>query len=157
MTCIAKSEVKKLTCWTYHPGMNKVIALAIMECQNENTQMTKHFLQTFNKCLQDYTGIDYKFDPYGIMCDERGANMNTIEEVFRKEFMAHQRVVTCHFKSCARRQLLGFDKDEQKSFEDLIAKLCECYTKGEYECISGALQDICDQNDILHWWEWSEA
>ena len=98
--------------------------------------MIKHFLQTFNKCLQDYTGIDdYKFDPYRIMCDEGGANMNAIEEVFGKEFMARQRVVTCqwHFKSCARRQLLGIDKDEQKSFEDLIAKLCECHTKGEYE------------------------
>ena len=134
--------------------------LAIMECQNENTQMIKHFLQTFNKCLQDYTGInDYKFDPYGIMCDERGANMNAIEEVFGKEFMAHKRVVTCqgHFKSCARRQLSGIDKDEQKSFEGLIAKLCECYTKGEYDHISSAPKDICDHNDILHWWEWWEA
>ena len=151
---------KTLTLWTYHPGMNKVMDLAIMECQNENTQMIKHFLQTFNKCLQDYTGInDYKFDPYGIMCDERGANMNAIEEVFGKEFMAHKRVVTCqgHFKSCARRQLSGIDKDEQKSFEGLIAKLCECYTKGEYDHISSAPKDICDHNDILHWWEWWEA
>ena len=68
--------------------------------------MIKHFLETFNKCLQDYTGIDdYKFDLYGIMYDEGGANMNAIEEVFGKEFMAHKRVVTCqwHFKSCARR------------------------------------------------------
>ena len=41
------------------------------------------------------------------MVDEGGANMNAIEEVFWKEFMAHKRVVTCqwHFKSCARRQL----------------------------------------------------
>ena len=70
---------KNLSLWTYHLGINKVMALAIMECQNENTQMIKHFLQTFNKCLQDYTGIDdYKFDPYRIMCDEGGANMNAI-------------------------------------------------------------------------------
>ena len=70
--------------------------LAIMGCHNKNTQMIKHFLQTLNKCFQDYTGIDdYKFDPYRIMFDEGGANMNAIEEVFGKEFMAHQRVVTC--------------------------------------------------------------
>ena len=131
------------------------MALAIMEGKNENTQMIKHFLQTINKCLQDYTGIDdYKFDPYGIMW-EGGANMNAIEEVFGKEFMAPKKVVTCqwHFKSCARRQLPGIDKDEQKSFEDLISKLCECYTKSEYDWISGALEDICDRNNILHWWE----
>ena len=76
--------------------MNKVMALAIMECQNKNTQMIKHFLQTFTKCLQDYTGINnYKFDPNRIMCDEGCANMNAIEEVFGKQFMACQRVVTC--------------------------------------------------------------
>ena len=70
--------------------------------------------------------------------------MNAIEEVFGKEFMAHKRVVTCqwHFKSCTRRQLPGIDKDEQKSFEGLIAKLCECYTKGEYDRISSALEDF---------------
>ena len=34
---------KTLMLWTYHPGMNKVMALAIMECQNKNTQMIKHF------------------------------------------------------------------------------------------------------------------
>ena len=65
--------------------MNKVVALAITECQCENIQMKKHSLQTFNKCLQDYTGIDdYKFDPYGVMCDKGGANMNAKEEVFGK-------------------------------------------------------------------------
>ena len=123
------------------------MALAIIEHQNKNTQMIKHFLQTFNKCLQGYTGIDdYKFDLYGIMCNEGGASMNAIEEVFGKEFMARKRVVTCqwHFKSCATGQLPSIDKDEQKSFEDLTAKLCECYTKSEYDRISGALKDICD-------------
>ena len=28
---------------------------------------------------------------------------------------------------------------------------------GEYEWISGALKDICDQNNILYWREWWEA
>ena len=52
------------------------------------------------------------------MCDEGGTNMNAIEEVFGKELMARKRVVTCqwYFKSCARRQLPGIDKDEQKMF-----------------------------------------
>ena len=33
------------------------MALAIVECQNENTQMIKHLLQTFNKCLQHTQGL----------------------------------------------------------------------------------------------------
>ena len=32
---------KTQTLYTYHPGMNKVMALAMMECQNKNTQMIK--------------------------------------------------------------------------------------------------------------------
>ena len=95
-----------------------------MECHNENTQMIKHFLQTFNKCLQDYTGIDdYKFDPYRIMCDEGGANMNAIEEVFGKEFMARQRVVTCqwHFKSCVRRQSQILTRMNKKALRILFS------------------------------------
>ena len=35
------------------------------------------------------------------MCDEGGANMNAIEEVFGKEFIACQRVVTCQWHSKA--------------------------------------------------------
>ena len=84
---------KTLMLWTYHPGRNKVMALAIMECQNKNRQMIKHFFQTFNKGLQDYTRIDnYKFDPDRIMCDERGANMNAIDEVFGHMPMAFQKL-----------------------------------------------------------------
>ena len=48
---------KTLTLWTYHPGMNKVMALAIMECQNEKTQMIKHFLQTFTNVYKITQGL----------------------------------------------------------------------------------------------------
>ena len=74
---------KTVTMWPFHPGMNKVVNLAIMDCQKENTEMLTLFLELFNPALQDLTGnSEYKFNPICVMCDESGANMNAIERVF---------------------------------------------------------------------------
>ena len=39
---------KTLTLWMYHPGMKRVLHLAIMECERENTEMVSLFLHKFN-------------------------------------------------------------------------------------------------------------
>ena len=36
---------KTLTLWIYHPGMQHVLNLAIMECERENTEMISLFLE----------------------------------------------------------------------------------------------------------------
>ena len=82
MACTAVIGFKTLTMWTYHPGMRRVMNLAIMECEHENTEMLTLFLNLFNSALQDLTSDPtYKFNPYGIMCDENGAKFNTIVNV----------------------------------------------------------------------------
>ena len=71
-----------LTMWTYNPEMHKIMNLAIMECEHENTEMLTLFLNLFNSALHDLTGdITYKFNPYGIKCDENGANFNATVNV----------------------------------------------------------------------------
>ena len=90
---------KTLTLWMYHPGMQRVLNLAIMECERENTEMISLFLQKFNEALADYKqDPHYTFNPYGIMCDENAANQLAIEKVYGKELLT--RVVPCqwHFK-----------------------------------------------------------
>ena len=95
---------KTLTLWMYHPGMKRVLNLAIMECERENTEMVSLFLHKFNEALADYKqDPNYTFNPYSIMCDENVANQLAIEKVCGKDFLV--RVVTCqwHFKQCAMR------------------------------------------------------
>ena len=97
---------KTLTLWMYHPGIQRVLNLAIMDCERENTEMITLFLQKFNEALADYKqDPNYTFNPYGIMYDENAANQLAIEKGFGKDFLA--RVVTCqwHFKQCVLRQL----------------------------------------------------
>ena len=94
---------KTLTLWVYHPGMCKVVLLAVMETESENTDMITLFFNLFNQCLQELTGNNsYSFSPYGFMVDEACANFNAIQAVFGKEMLAH--AVTCqwHFKACAK-------------------------------------------------------
>ena len=74
--------------------MCRVMNLAIMECEHENIEMLTLFLNLFNSALQDLTGdTTYKFNPYGIMCNRNGANVNAIVNVFGKDFLT--RTVTC--------------------------------------------------------------
>ena len=59
--------------WTYHPGMKKVVKLASMEAEKENTESIALFLELFNNVLREVSGNkDYKFNPCGIMCNEAG-------------------------------------------------------------------------------------
>ena len=88
--------------WVYHPGMCKVLLLAVMETESENTEMVTLFFNLFNECLKEFTGDkSYNFLPYGFMVNEAGAYFKAIQAVFGKEMLAH--TVTCqwHFKACA--------------------------------------------------------
>ena len=94
---------KTLTLWVYHLGICKVVLLAVMETESENTEMVTLFFNLFNECLKEFTGNkSYNFLPCGFMVDEAGANFNAIQAVFGKEMLAH--TVTCqwHFKACAK-------------------------------------------------------
>ena len=144
---------KTVTMWTFHPGMNKVVNLAIMDCHKENTEMLTLFLELFNSALQDLTGnSEYKFNPIPVMCDESGANMNAIERVFGKDFMA--RVVTCqwHFCQCAKHQLPEINPLERETFTKMVNDLYYSSTVNDYERITNTLHNICSRNGLENWW-----
>ena len=146
---------KTVTMSTYHPGMNKVVNLAIMDCHKENTEMLTVFLQLFNNCLQDLTGNgEYKFNPIGIICDENRANMNATEKVFGHKFMS--KVLTCqwHFCQCAKWQLPSINLLERETFTKMVNDLCYSSTVNDYKRITNILHNICIQNEIEYWWIW---
>ena len=74
---------KTLTLWTYHPIARKVLCLAKMEVENENTENLVLFWQIFNEMLQKCSNNPkFVFNPTGFVCDENHANWNGIERVF---------------------------------------------------------------------------
>ena len=71
---------KTITMWTYHLGMVKVMRITSMEAEKEDTESLALFLRLFSEALSKVLGQEaYKFNPYRIMCDENGANLNAIE------------------------------------------------------------------------------
>ena len=94
---------KTLILWVYHPDMCKVVLLAVMEMESENTEMVTLFYNVFNECLKEFTGDkSYNFLPYGFMVDVAGANFNAIQAVFGKAMLAHTVTRQWHFKACAK-------------------------------------------------------
>ena len=87
-----------LTASMYHPFLKKVIPLATMEMENENSLSIELFWSYFNDILRKESGLkDYVFNPHGWITD-----------------MAK----TCefHFKQCRNRQARKSSKN--------YAKLC---------------------------------
>ena len=55
---------KTLTLWTCHHGMCRVMCLATMEAERENTECFTLFLTLWNNLLAEVSGIPgYKFNP----------------------------------------------------------------------------------------------
>ena len=149
---------KSLSLWTYHPGMKRVIRLATMEAEKEDTESLTMFLNLFNSVLSQVSGIvDYKFNPVKMMCDEAGANFLAIEAALGSEFI--KKTVSCqwHFRQCANNQLKNVNEFERETFKDMINKLCQTSTANEYEKVSTCLQNICDRNNVSNWWNWWHA
>ena len=58
MLCIGCVKVyKTITMWTYHPGMKRLLHLAMMEAEKEHTEMLVLFLELFNEALTKFKGI----------------------------------------------------------------------------------------------------
>ena len=149
---------KTLTLWMYHPGMQHVLNLAIMECERENTEMISLFLEKFNEALADYKqDQNYKFNPYGIMCDENAANQLAIEKVYGKEFLKGVVICQWHFKQCTLRQLPDVHVMERVTFKEYVNKICHCYTVTDYKKISRALESLATRKNILNCWQWWDA
>ena len=88
------------------------------------------------------------------MCDEAGANIQGLKEAFGSDFVNH--IATCqwHFHQCAWRQLRHIDEGDQKTFVEMVYKICQAMTVHEYKLASQCLEEICHRNKCLRWYNW---
>ena len=135
---------KTLTLWVYHPGMCKVVLLAVMETESENTDMVTLFFNLFNQCLQELTGNNsYSFTPYRFMVDEAGANSNAIQAVFGKEMnISPYSFLPMAFQGMHKTPLPSILPEDQNTFIEMIGKLCKTYVRSEYIQVVAVLVEI---------------
>ena len=123
-----------LTASVYHPLLKKVIPLATMETENENSLSIELFWSYFNDILRKESGLkDYVFNPRGWITDMAGCNIEGLKRVFGPNVV--ERVKTCefHFKQCRNRQARKFDEETRKKFKKLSEALLEAQNPTSYE------------------------
>ena len=112
-----------LTCWAFHPAMQLMMMLVVMDTPSENTSDIEIFFDTFNKALADYLEEeDCIWDPYLIMMDHKGANFEAIERVYGAEFRKAKTVTyQWHFMHCAEKYIIKCKEDERQTFQGWYA------------------------------------
>ena len=147
-----------LTASVYHP-LKKVIPLATMETENENSLSIKLFWSYFNDILRKEGGLkDYVFNPRGWMTDVAGCNIEGLKRVFGPDIL--ERVKTCqsHFKQCRNRQARKFDKETRKKCKRLSEALLEAQTPTSYEKAKENLDNFIAEEPewmiLTTWLEW---
>ena len=93
--------MKTITSWFFNPQEKRVMRLAVMDADAENSDSLTLFWKTFNEMLSEQAGVDYKFNPKGFVVDENPANWIALENVFGQEVL--ERTVSCEFhlnKAC---------------------------------------------------------
>jgi hypothetical protein len=146
---------KTLTLWTYHEAARKLVCLAIMDVEEENSENLTTFWTLLNEMLQDFTGRpDYQFNPAGFVADEHHANWRSINAVFGRS--ATERTVSCefHFKQSVHRHArkMGHNSSE---FIKVANDLLEASTENEFDksCIEME-QIIAQSRNLFSWFNW---
>ena len=82
MVCTVELEFMDLPCW------NAVRHMLSNNGSGKDTECLTLFLNLFNQVLSRVSGLpSYKFNPYGLMCNEAGANFLAIEGHLGKNFL----------------------------------------------------------------------
>lgn len=144
----------------YHPLLRKIIRLASMVVNGEDSEAIQLFWALFNKVIAEYKGDPlYKFNPLGWCADEAGSNWEGLFRVFGD---VHDRIVSCvfHYRQSVNRFSLKLPTTKEKEkFKLLSLELQEAATEVKYSEIHAKLTRFIKKKKhheqlLLHWFEW---
>ena len=149
-----------LGCYVYHPLLRKIIRLASMEVNVEDSEAIQIFWTLFNEVIAEYKGDpSYKFNPLGWCADEAGSNWEGLFRVFGD---VRNRIVSCvfHYRQSVNRFSLKLPTTkEQEKFKLLSLELQEAATEVKYSEIHEKLTRFIKKKKhreqlLLNWFEW---
>lgn len=146
---------KTVTLWTYHPVLRKVVQLAVMEVEEENTENLIQFWNLLNEMLQEVSGEHgMKFNPSGFIADEHHANWRSINAVFGESVL--QRTFSCefHYKQSVQRHAkrIGCNSDE---FISNANNLLTALTVNAFQSACDVMRKfIMQHKELDSWFNW---
>ena len=163
--CYFDGKVKRckgftsLTASVYHPLLRKMVPLATMECESEDSTTINLFWTLFNEVLQKENGeTDYVFNPKGWCTDMAGANIEGLRRSFGPD--AVERIKTCefHFKDCRNKHARRLQVDDRSQFKELCNELLNAASLPAYDKAKENLDDFIgetpERNFLSTWVEW---
>ena len=117
----------------YHPVLRKVVSLATMECEAEDSLSVEHFWKCFNEVQKESDKKDYLFNPCGWITDMVGANMEGLKRVFGAAVLEPVRTCEFHFKERRNSQSRKFNYEVRSRFKTLCNSLFEAQSTTAYE------------------------
>lgn len=94
----------------YHPVLRKQIKLVVMECEGETSKNVALMWQMIDEALAKIYGIDVRFEPMGIICDEAGAFWKANKAHFPVEVLDNSVSCEFHFKENVNRHANLYSK-----------------------------------------------
>ena len=148
-----------LTASVYHPVLRKVVPLATMEREAEDSLSVEHFWKCFNEVLQKVSGKkDYLFNPCGWITDMARGNMEGLKRVFGAAVLERVRTCEFHFKECRNRQSRKFNHEVRGRFKTLCNSLFEAQSTTAYEKAKDDLDNFIaespERSSLKSWLEW---
>ena len=145
---------KTVTLWTYHPVMRKLLRLAVMDIEEENTENLSKFWQVFNSMLCKVSdNQQYLFNPCGFVADEHHSNWQSIQLVFGNDALS--RTVSCefHYKQSVHRhaRILGTTVAGE-NFVKLAEALLTSVTVTEFDVACSEMQSfVAEHSELADW------
>jgi len=148
-------DYKTITLWAYHDISRKLVCIAVMDVEQENTENLTIFWNLLNEMLQNLSGKpDYMFNPSGYVADEHHANWRSIYMVFGRS--GTDRTVSCefHFRQSVHRQARRLVNDSTE-FIELSSALLEALTIMKFDEACMKLDKLLTRHSHLcSWFNW---
>jgi predicted nucleic acid-binding Zn finger protein len=163
--CFFDGKVKRcrglvsLTASVYHPVLKKLIPLATMECEGENSNTVQLFWECFNEILRKESGNnDYQFNPRGWITDMAGSNIEGLKRVFGSDVVGRIKSCEFHFKECRNRQSRKLGDEDRSNFKRLCNRLLQApspvsYTKAK-EDLESFIAECPERIRLSTWLDW---
>jgi hypothetical protein len=151
------NKFKTLTMWVFNPVMRRLMRLAIMEIEQENTANLTIFFTLINEMIQKHTGDNtYVFNPRGFSVDEHNANWNSLAAVYGQDVLS--RTVSCefHYAESVSRHAKTVGRAGAE-FKRLADDMLHAVTPQQYNVAKGHMEIFVATHDSLQnwliWWD----
>ena len=145
--------------WVYHSTLKGMVRLCNMEMVGQTSADITTFFNLINRMLrEEKKDPDYKFNPHIFMCDEAGANLNALKQVYGFH-PDSKRVQTCkfHFQQSYQKRIHFLPADMREDFKNDCEELMYVQTVSGYNLVKENMLKYCkyhkDMPAFMAWWD----